>query len=134
LVEEPKLMPNAIEELLRYAGVVHTIYRRAGKDLRIGEADIAEGQLAILKLDSANFDPEKFEEPERLNVGRRTAGPLGLGTGLHACVGAVLVRMACSVVMPVFVEAAMVLEPWGGVRWTRDKTLLWPSSVPVRFE
>jgi cytochrome P450 len=131
LVRDPLLMPAATEELLRYAGVVHTFYRRAVKDVQVGEAEIAEGQLVILKLDSANFDPEKFEQPEVLDVGRRTAGQLGLGTGMHACVGAVLVRMACAVVTPMFLEAGLVLG--GGARWASDKTLLWPVSVPVGF-
>lgn len=132
LVGDPQLLSGATEELLRYAGVVHTFYRRALRDVRIDEAEILAGQLVILKLDAANFDPEKFERPETLDVGRRAAGQLGLGTGMHACVGAVLVRMACAVVMPVFLEAGPVLQ--GNVRWTSDKTLLWPVSVPVGFD
>lgn len=131
LFGDPQLAQGATEELLRYAGVVHTFYRRAVKDVRVGDAEIADGQLVILKLDAANFDPAKFEQPEVLDVGRRSAGQLGLGTGMHACVGAVLVRMACVVVMPMFVEAGPVLR--GDVRWTSDKTLLWPVSVPVAF-
>ena len=132
LAGDSQLLPGAIEELLRYAGVVHTFYRRASRDVQVGETEILAGQLVVLKLDSANFDPQKFERPEWLDVGRRTAGQLGLGTGMHACVGAVLVRMACAVVMPLFLEARVVLE--GDIRWTSDKTLLWPVAVPVGFE
>jgi len=132
LVGDPQLLPGATEELLRYAGVVHTFYRRALRDVRLGEAEILAGQLVILKLDAANFDQEKFERPDVLDVGRRSAGQLGLGTGMHACVGAVLVRMACVAVMPVFLETRPVLQ--GDVRWTSDKTLLWPVRVPAGFD
>jgi cytochrome P450 len=74
LVDDPKSMSNATEELQRYAGVVHTLYRRSTRDLRIGDIDVKEGQLVILELDSANFDPEKFEYSDRMDVTRRATG------------------------------------------------------------
>ena len=102
------------------------------KDVQVGGGEIAEGQLGDFEAGfRRNFDPAKFEQPEVLDVGRMTAGQLGLGTGMHACVGAVLVRMACAVVTPMFLKVGPVRA--GDVRWTSDKTLLWPVSVPVGF-
>jgi cytochrome P450 len=133
LVDDPKAMSNATEELQRYAGVVHTLYRRSTRDLRIGDTHIKEGQLVILELDSANFDPEKFEHSSQMDVTRRAAGHLGLGTGLHACVGSFLVRMACSVATPILLAARPLLLRDREILWTGDRTMLWPLSIPIRF-
>jgi len=133
LVDDPKTMRSATEELQRYAGVVHTLYRRATRDLRIGDIRIREGQLVILELDSANFDPEKFDHSERMDVTRRAAAHLELGTGLHSCVGSFLVRMACSVATPVLLAARPLLLHDREILWTGDRTMLWPLSIPVRF-
>jgi cytochrome P450 len=133
LIDNPKLMSNATEELLRYAGVVHTLYRRSTRELCLGDIRIQEGQLVILEIDSANFDPERFEHSERMDVIRPAAGHLGLGTGLHACVGSFLVRMACSVATPILLAARPLLAQNREVVWTGDRTVLWPMSVPIRF-
>ena len=133
LIDDPKLMANATEELLRYAGVVHTLYRRSTRDLRIGDIPIREGQLVILELDSANFDPERFDQPERLNVTRQPAGHLGLGKGLRACVGSFLARMACSVATPILLATHPRLLPRREVQWTGDSTMLWPLSIQINF-
>jgi cytochrome P450 len=133
LVDNPKLMANATEELLRYAGLVHTLYRRSTRDLSIGDVPIKEGQLVILEIDSANFDPDRFEHAERLDVTRTAAGHLRLGSGLHACVGSFLVRMACSVATPMLLAARPLLAHNREVVWTGDRAVLWPMSVPIRF-
>ena len=129
----PSLMPNAMEELLRYAGIVHTLHRWATSDLRIGKTEITAGQFAVLKIASANRDPEKFVDPDRLDVSRRVSGQLGLGAGPHACVGARLVRMALAAATPVFVERFPVLPNTPRVQWRRDATLCYPAAIPVSF-
>jgi len=133
LIDNPKLMPNATEELLRYAGVVHTLYRRSTCDLSIGEIHIGKGQLVILEIDSANFDPDRFENSDRMDITRPTAGHLGLGTGMNACVGSFVVRLACSVATPALLAARPSLPQNREVVWTGDRTVLWPLSIPIRF-
>ncbi|HEY4379896.1 MAG TPA: cytochrome P450 [Acidobacteriaceae bacterium] len=133
LIDNPKLMGSATEELQRYAGVVHTLYRRAARDVQVGAIDVRDGQMVALEMDSANFDPERFENPYEMDVTRKVAGHLGLGTGLHACVGSFLVRMACSVATPVLLAARPLLLREREVLWTGDRTMLWPLSIPVRF-
>ena len=133
LLAEPDLMPRAVEELLRFAGTVHTRYRRASTDLRIGDAYIAEGQMVALKLGSANRDPARFEEPDRLDISRRPSGHLGLGTGLYACAGAVVVRSAFAVITPLFLSAQPTLNPRSPVVWTGDSATRWPRVVSVKL-
>jgi hypothetical protein len=132
--DEPDLTPGAMEELLRYAGIVHTLYRQASRDICIGEARIARGQAVILKMDAANFDPAKFDEPHRLNIRRQPSGHLGLGAGPYACAGAALVRSAFSLITPLFLAADPRLEAERPVAWTGDTSIRWPQVVFARFQ
>jgi cytochrome P450 len=114
---DPKLIPAAVDELLRYAGLARTVVRFAQTPLALGGAEIAPGQKVILLLNSANRDPRQFADPNRLDVRRRAAGQLALGAGPHSCVGSGLIRMAMAVSTGAFVQrfhAAEVCEP---VRW-----------------
>jgi hypothetical protein len=133
LVAEPGLMAGATEELLRYAGIVHTRHRQASGDVSIGDAHIAGGQHVILKLAAANRDPAKFDSPDRLDITRRAAGHVGLGTGANACAGAVLVRSAFATITPLMLDAGPTLEPGTPVIWTSDSAIRWPRLVTARF-
>ena len=128
---EPALMPNACDELTRYAGIVHTLFRKADQDVDIAGTRIAKGQLVALKVASANFDPEKFPDPYRLDVARRPAGQLGLGSGLHACMGAVMVRQAFTLLTPIFLAAGPTLDRSQRIVWFGDLMLRRPFAVFV---
>jgi cytochrome P450 len=127
-------MPSATEELLRYAGIVQTLFRYASADLNLGDTSIKQGQLVILKVASANYDSSRFDRPECLDVSRRSSGHVGLGTGVHACVGSVLVRMACTVITPIFLSASPALDGKSTPVWTGDTTLCWPFVVPIALQ
>lgn len=133
LKQKPGTMGTAIEELLRYAGIVHTLYRQARRDVRVGEMEITAGDFVVLKVDSANFDEQRFPNPYRLDIGRRPVGHLGLGAGIHSCAGAVMVREAFATLTPMLLAANPRLDAGRGVLWTADHTLRWPVRVPVRL-
>jgi cytochrome P450 len=133
LLAEPYLITNATEELLRYAGIVNTPTRHATKDVTIGDILILKDQRLTLKLASANFDPAKFADPYQLDITRRPTGQLGLGTGLHACVGAVLVRSAFAAATPVFIAAQPTLAPAGSIEWTGTH-VRWPRTVSAYLQ
>ena len=133
LIAEPDLMPGALEELLRYAGIVHTRHRQASSDIAFGDALIRQGQTVTLKLDSANFDSAEFDNPDRLDITRRPCRQLGLGAGPYSCVGAALVRSAFAAITPLFLAAHPALEPHAPIRWTSDAATRWPQSVHVTF-
>lgn len=103
------LMPNAIEELLRYAGLARTIFRCALATVRVADITITEGERVALMLASANRDPTRFPEPDRLNIGRRALGHVAFGWGPHSCPGSSLIRMAASVATGAF--AGNFMEP-----------------------
>lgn len=126
---EPALMLNAFDELVRYAGIVHTRFRKANQDVYVAGTRIAKGQLVVLKVASANFDPAKFPDPCRLDVARRPAGQLGFGSGLHACMGAALARQAFTLLTPLFLAAGPILDHDQHIVWLSDSTIRRPFAV-----
>jgi len=134
LRSEPQLMACAVEELMRYAGVVHTLYRRATEDVVLGGVTIAKDDLIVLKIESANRDPRKFDSPDQLNITRRPLGNLGLGTGAHACAGAALVRIGAALITATFLAADPVLDPGAKIKWTGDSSVRWPLVVPATIK
>jgi cytochrome P450 len=127
----PELMPGAVEELLRYAGIIPTLYRRAQAAVDIGAAHIAEGQFVHLKIASANRDPEQFTDPDRLDVARRAVNHLALGTGRNSCVGNLVIRMASAVATGALLHKFPAARLTGDPQWKSSASFCWPLSVPV---
>ncbi len=131
LLKHPGWMLKAAEELLRYAGPVHTLFRRADRDMDIGGTEIKSGDRLILRLRSANRDPQQFADPDRLDFTRDIAGHLALSSGSHYCAGASLVRtmtvMATQAILARYAEPRLS-KP---VEWCCGTMLIWPSSLPV---
>jgi hypothetical protein len=130
---EPDLMPRAVDELLRYKGLVHTLTREADQTLELAGVTIAQGARVVLKVALANRDPEHFTDPNSLDIARQNTGHLALGAGPHSCVGALMVRMAAISVTRAFAEKLAMAELIGPVVWRRGSTLDSPSSLRVRY-
>lgn len=128
---QPDLMQGAVEELLRYAGIVRRVFRQATEDLDLGGARISKGDRVLLMLASANRDPEQFPLPNRLDVSRHIAGHVSLGMGRNSCVGAMLIRMAAGVATRAFVETFAEAEVAGPVEWHMGSGFCFPVAVPV---
>jgi cytochrome P450 len=127
----PDLLPGAIEELLRYAGIVRRVFRRATANVDIGGVRIADGELVVLMLASANRDPAQFPDPDRLLLSRPVTGHVALGTGRNSCVGAMVIRMAAAVATDAL--AGMFAEAqFNRVgEWRTGSGFCFPASVYV---
>lgn len=94
LRDDPGLVPDYLEEVLRLESPFRGHFRVAVRDTAIGGAEIAEGERLFLMWGAANRDPEVFEDPEELVIGRPNARDhVGFGWGIHRCVGAPLARL-----------------------------------------
>src|SRR5205807_7278736 len=93
LVDRPALIPDAIEELLRYDAPLQRTFRVASDDIQIGTASIKKGQIVSMMLGAANRDPAVWANPDDLDVTRPPNRHLGFGQGIHYCVGAPLARL-----------------------------------------
>jgi hypothetical protein len=87
------LVGTGVEELIRFDSPLQLFERTAIADTRIGEVTVRAGQKIAALLGSANRDPEVFDQPDRLDVGRLDNPHLGFGAGIHFCVGAPLARV-----------------------------------------
>ncbi|MDQ1582436.1 MAG: hypothetical protein QOF36_490 [Microbacteriaceae bacterium] len=94
LIEDPSLMPNAVEELLRYLSIVHlTTCRVAIEAIEIGGETIKAGEGIVALVSSANRDASQFEDPDVLDIERDARGHVAFGFGVHQCLGQTLARL-----------------------------------------
>jgi cytochrome P450 family 142 subfamily A polypeptide 1 len=94
--EDPSLIPNAVEEIIRWVCPFVNMYRTATRDYELHGKVIKEGQQVGLTYPAANRDPRKFEDPHRFNIFRdfsKEAKHLSFGLGPHFCLGASLARL-----------------------------------------
>jgi cytochrome P450 len=98
LVEEPELVKNAVEELLRFDGATQASVRKAREDFETGGVRIRRGDLIYLIWGAANRDPARFPKPDRLDVTRADTRHLAFGAGSHYCLGASLARLEAETV------------------------------------
>jgi cytochrome P450 len=131
LRSEPGLWPGAIEELLRFAGIVRRIWRQARSPVRLEGANIAEGQRLLLMLASANRDPVQFADPDRLDVGRRVPVQMALGTGRNSCAGGALVRAAVEVSTRALLARFPRMRLIGEPPYCAGSGYAFPAAVPV---
>ncbi|HEY3238147.1 MAG TPA: cytochrome P450 [Acidimicrobiia bacterium] len=94
------LVETAVEEILRFDGPVPFVLRDVLEPLEVEDEGVAldKGDHVVMMLAAANRDPERFPDPDRLDVGRRDSQPLSFGWGIHHCLGAPLARLEAQMV------------------------------------
>jgi len=99
LANDPTLMRNAVEEMLRFTSVTHIGRRRvATSDISIGEVTIKAGEGVIADTSMGNRDPRVFDDPNAFDIGRDTRAHMAFGYGPHQCIGQHLARVELQVV------------------------------------
>ncbi len=104
LLADPGLAATAVEEFLRFDSPAQMISRTALEDLEFHGAHIEAGDSVLAVVGSANRDPERFPDPDRLDVGRAPNPHLAFGAGIHFCPGAQLTRLEARAALPRLVE------------------------------
>jgi len=132
LRHEPQLIVSAVEELLRYDSPVQITARVARDDVEIGGRRIGKEQTVYLMLGAANRDPERFAEPDRLDISRRDNRHFAFSHGPHYCLGAALGRLEGQVALTTIIRCFpnLRLEP-SELEWDRNPTIRSLRSLPL---
>jgi cytochrome P450 len=99
LKADPGLMPDAVEEFLRYDSSVQQLPRVAQADVEIGGATILAGEMVVCLLGAANRDPGVYDDAEALDVRRPFVRSKSFGGGIHFCLGAQLARIETEIAL-----------------------------------
>ncbi|WP_189131950.1 cytochrome P450 [Wenjunlia tyrosinilytica] len=135
---EPELVPQAVDELLRYIPHRNAVglSRIAMEEVEVGGVRIPEGDAVYVSYLAANRDPEVFPDPHTLDFDRSYNPHVSFGHGPHYCPGAMLARMESEVVVSTLWERLPGLRlavPEEEIRWQRGALIRGPVSLPVTW-
>jgi len=135
LRDDPGLIPSAVEELLRYESPSQHTARLARTDVELGGRKIHKRDAVIAVMGAANRDPERFPDPDRLDLARTDNRHLAFGWAAHFCFGAALARIEGQVSFSTIIrrmpELALQHAP---LRWRTNLGLRGLVALPVRYQ
>lgn len=125
LVENPDLIPDAVEESLRFNTSAQRFRRVLQKDHELHGQMMKKGDFVCLAYGSGNRDDRRFENPDVYDVTRKPKGHLGFGGGVHACLGTAIARLACKIAFEEFLQRVPEFR-------RADEQLQWMPSTTFR--
>jgi cytochrome P450 len=132
--DNPSLIPNAIEEILRYECPVQAVARTVAEPIEFGGIEFTKGDLIVALIGAANRDPDVFPDPERMDVTRQRLRPLSFGGGIHFCIGAQLARIEAEVVFSTLLQRMPDLTLVDTApHWRESFTLRGLTTLPVTW-
>jgi cytochrome P450 len=129
------LIPSAVEELLRYESPSQHTARLAPRDVGMGGKTIYKRQAVIAVMGAANRDPERFPDPDRLDIHRKDNRHVAFGFGAHFCFGAPLARIEGQIAFATMLQRLnhLRLKP-GPITWRENLGLRGLTCLPVAFD
>jgi cytochrome P450 len=136
--QDPRLLPAAVEELLRYFSVSADLtgYRVVLRDIEIGGVTIHEGDGIVLLVSAANRDPDIFVDPEKLDIRRGARHHLAFGYGMHQCLAQNLARIEIEIALGTLFRRIPDLRlaiPLGEVPFKYDASVYGVHELPVTW-
>lgn len=98
------LLPGAIEEVFRYFSPVQLMFRSVKQDTVLRGQELKQGQFVYIWMASANHDEDVFDQPDVFNIHRNPNPHLGLGSGIHYCMGSQLARMESRIALQTLLD------------------------------
>jgi cytochrome P450 len=134
--QAPGLLPQAIEEVLRYRSPLQWAIRITARDVGMNGHVIPANKLILVVMGSANRDPKQFAEPWRFDVARNPNPHLAFGHGIHFCLGAALSRLEARIGLASFLQRIESfrlanMEPWPPLAALH---IHGPARLPLRFQ
>ena len=132
---DSSLMPSAVEELLRYESPSQHTARLAPEEVEMGGKHIQKRQAVIAVMGAANRDPERFPEPDRLDIDRKDNRHVAFGWAAHFCFGAALARMEGQIAFETILRRlpGLTLDTRVALEWRHNLGLRGLTQLPIRF-
>ncbi len=132
---DSSLIHSAVEELLRYESPSQHTARLAPADVELGGKQIRQRQAVIAVMGAGNRDPERFADPDQLDLGRADNRHLAFGWAAHFCFGAPLARMEGQIAFETLLRRLpnLELDPAASLMWRHNLGLRGLTALPVRF-
>ncbi|MEW1717912.1 cytochrome P450 [Streptomyces sp. NPDC093109] len=135
--DDPKAIANAIEELLRYLTIVHSLVARVAKeDVEIGGQLVRAGEGLVMNLPAGNWDPHFTDRPDTLDIDRPARGHIAFGYGVHQCIGQTLARAELQIALPTLLRRLPGLRlttPFEEIRFRNDMSIYGVHELPVTW-
>jgi cytochrome P450 len=132
---DASLIPSAVEELLRYESPSQHTARLAPADVELGGKQIRKRQAVIAVMGAANRDPERFHEPDRLDIDRKDNRHVAFGWAAHFCFGAALARMEGQIAFETILRRlpGLTLDTSIPLVWRHNLGLRGLTRLPITF-
>ena len=135
LIEDPSLIPVAVEEFLRFYSPSETLTRTASRDVELGGRQIRRGDIVLISWVTANHDPAVFDDPGKIRIDRGANKHLAFGLGGHRCIGSSIARIESELMLR-DVLARMgdyEIDPDGFMPYPGNLLLTGVVSMPATF-
>lgn len=131
---DPSLIPNLVEESIRWTTPVQQFVRVAARDAELRDQTVSKGEQVVLCFPSGNRDEEAFEDPFDFRVDRQTNKHVAFGYGPHQCLGMHLARMEMAIFFEELLPRLKSVELAGTPRRTITNFVGGPKTLPLRYE
>ena len=132
----PSRLPGAVEEFLRFESPLNiATLRFTTEAILVGEVAIPSGEFVVIALLAANHDPDKFDEPDRLDVNRNPNAHLAFGHGIHYCLGAPLARLEAQIALGRLLDRfdRITLDNTATLQYRPSTLMRGLTALPVRL-
>ena len=133
LRDDPSLIPNAINEVIRYESPLRAFGRRVACDTEIGGATLPAGSRVLVLYASANRDELEWDAPDVFDIRRDAGRHLGFGNGAHACAGQGLARLETTAMLTALLHRVDRIEVAGPPSWAMNNVIRRHDRLPLRL-
>ncbi|MBF6180023.1 cytochrome P450 [Nocardia otitidiscaviarum] len=133
LKSDPSLIPNTVNEVVRYESPIRAFSRKAVRDVEIAGTPIEKGARVVIIYGSANRDPLEWESPDTFDIRRDATRQLGFGHGTHGCAGQGLARLETQAILRALIERVDRIEVVGEPEWAMNNIIHRYARLPLHL-